>query len=295
MNSAIRFWDTYDTEMTARSHARNAKRGARRAAGHPVLKLAMRFGYVVRGALYGVMGLLALELAAGRARAGSDQRGALFVLVENPAAKVVLTAFGIGLLAYSLWGFVRAVFDPLRRGQDVPGLAARAGFAWSGIAYASLLVVVVQVLFGGDPGTLGRDSVQDSVAGALMTPAGVAATIAAGVIGVLAGLGQFVDAWRAGFKRDLKRFEMSEEEAQTALWLGRYGMVARGVIFAVTGWFILQAGLHRDATLAHGFGHAFNALLQGPAGHIAVAAVGLGFLALALHSLAYARWVRMLP
>lgn len=275
--------------------AHRAKREVKEAAGHPALKLAMRFGYVVRGVLYGVMGLLALELAVGRTRSGTDQRGALALLVANPAAKLVLAAMGVGLLAYALWGFVRAIFDPLRRGKDVPGITARLGFAWSGIAYTSLLVVVVQLLFGADPGHLGQDSVQAQVAAVLVTPPGRLATVVAGGIGILAGLGQFVDAWRAGFRDDLKAAEMSEEEEATALWLGRYGMVARGVIFSMTGWFILQAGLHQDAGQAHGFGAAFNELLKQPYGHIAVAVVGLGFLALALHSFAYARWVRMMP
>ena len=279
----------------ARSEARQAKREVREATGNPWLKLAMRFGYVVRGVLYGVMGSLALALATGHAGHPADQRGAVAVLALNPFAKLVLAACGLGLVAYSLWGFVRAFYDPLRRGDDVPGLAARAGFAWSGFAYASLLLVVVQLLFGGDPGQLDGDSVQALVARALLTPAGRLATVAAGVIGVAAGLGQFVDAYRAPFRRDLKRREMSEEEVATAAWLGRYGMVARGVIFTMSGWFILQAGVHADATMAHGFGAAFDALMRGPAGHVAVAVVGVGFIALALHSLACARWVRMMP
>ena len=284
-----------DAKREVRREARHAKREVEQAAGNRWLKLAMRFGYVVRGVLYGVMGALALELATGRSTHATDQRGAVALLVANPLAKAVLASLGVGLLAYAAWGFVRAIFDPLRRGGDVAGLTARLGFAWSGFAYASLLFVVLQILFGGDPHSLDRDSVQETVSRALMTPAGVAATVVAGVIGIVAGIGQFVDAWRAGFRNDLKRREMSEEEVATALWLGRYGLVARGVIFSMTGWFILQAGLHRDAALAHGFGAAFAALMQAPLGHVTVAAVGLGFLALALHSLAYARWVRMMP
>lgn len=279
----------------AHSEARRAKREVREVTGNRWLKLAMRFGYVVRGVLYGLMGSLALALASGHGSYPADQRGAVAVLIGNPYAKVVLVALGLGLLAYSLWGFVRAVYDPLHRGDDVPGLAARLGFAWSGFAYASLLLVVVQLLFGADPHGLSVDSVQATVARALVTTAGRWATIAAGGVGVAAGLGQFVDAWRAPFRRDLKRGEMSREEIATAVWLGRYGMVARGIIFTMTGWFILHAGLREDASLARGFGAAFAALMQGPLGHLVVAGVGVGFIALALHSAASARWIRMMP
>ena len=279
----------------AHADARRANREVKEATGNPWLKLAMRFGYVIRGLLYCLMGLLALALAAGHGSYPADQRGAVALLIGNPFAKLVLVVLGLGLVAYSLWGFVRAVYDPLRRGDDVPGLAARLGFAWSGFAYASLLLVVLQLLFGGDPHRLGSDSVQSLVARALVTPAGRWATVAAGLVGAAAGLGQFVDAWRAPFRRDFKRAEMHREELETAVWLGRYGMLARGVIFTMTGWFVLVAGVRADASQARGFGAAFAALMQGPYGHLAVAGVGIGFIALALHSLAYARWVRMMP
>jgi hypothetical protein len=280
---------------TAQRHARKANRQARSAAQNPALKLLTRWGYVVRGVLYGVMGLLALGLALGRAGHGADQRGALAVLVGSPFSRLVLVLLAAGLVAYALWGFVRAVYDPLHRGKDLPGLAARLGFAWSGFAYAALLLVILQLLFGAtDPQTLHADSVQTTVARALAAPMGVFVTAIAGVIGIVAGLGQFVDAWRAPFMRDLKQAEMSGAEEDWARWLGRYGLIARGTIFVATGWFILQAAVHHNATMAHGFGAAFDQIQREPFGNVVVAVLGLGFIALALHSLAYARWVRTL-
>jgi hypothetical protein len=86
---------------------------------------------------------------------------------------------------------------------------------------------------------------------------------------------------------------MNEEEFQAAVLLGRFGMISRGVVFTLTGWFIFQAALHRDPGQARGFGAAIEALLGDPAGHLTVALVGLGFVSLALHSFANARWVRM--
>ncbi len=278
----------------AKGKARRANRKARRAAANPWLQAVTRWGYVVRGVLYGVMGLLALAVATGRAGHGADQRGALLLLIGNPFWRVVLAAVAIGLLPYSLWGFIRAVYDPFGRGDDAPGIAARLGFAWSGIAYASLLLVVLQLLFGADPGTLRSDSVQDTVGRALAAPMGVLGTGAAGLIGIAAGLGQFLDAYRAGFVHDLDRRDMNKTEERTDLWLGRYGLFARGVIFTITGWFVLEAAIHANATQARGFGAAFDKLAQSPFGTLLVAVVGLGFVALALHSFIYARWAKML-
>jgi hypothetical protein len=135
--------------------------------------------------------------------------------------------------------------------------------------------------------------VQQIVGWALQLPAGGVIVTVAGVIGILGGLGQFADAYKAGFRGDLKRNQMTRAQRITVDGLGRFGMVARGVIFSVVGIFILIAGLHHEANDAHSFGPAFSALAREPLGHVLLAVVALGFVALGLHSWANARWVRM--
>jgi uncharacterized protein DUF1206 len=115
-----------------------------------------------------------------------------------------------------------------------------------------------------------------------------------GIIAIGVGIGQFVEAYRATFAKDLKAAEMSESERKLAIGLGRFGMAARGVTFVVIGWFLIQAGIHHDPGKATGFGGAFLFLLSQPYGHLLVGIIALGFIALGLHSLACARWVRLL-
>lgn len=265
---------------------------ARRAAANPILVLGFRAGYVARALLYAAMGLGALSLAAGRASHGSDQKSALALLTANTPAIAILVVVAVALAAYSVWGFVRAVLDPLHRGDDPDGLVERLGFGWSGLSYAALLVVVVQVLLGRHP-DLHADSVRGFVAVALSQPLGRGVTALAGVIGLLAGAGQLVEAARAGFSRDLRRAEMEPEVFEATVLLGRVGMVSRGVIFLTVGWCVLLAAWADDAHLARGFGLAFDQFLGLPLGHAMVALLGAGFIALALHSAASARWLRI--
>jgi len=86
----------------------------RQAAANPALELLERLGYVVRGTLYAVMGFLALKIAlsspGGKA---TDLSGSLVWLIGNPLGNFVLVVTIIGLVAYALWGFVRAIYDPL--------------------------------------------------------------------------------------------------------------------------------------------------------------------------------------
>lgn len=276
-----------------KSTARKANRRTKKATANPLFELAARWGYVVRGVLYGLMGLIGLLLALGIVGHAVDQKTSLQYIAASPFGIVVLGSFAVGLAAYSIWGFVRAVYDPLHRGEEVPGLMARLGFAWSGLAYGSLLVAVLRFLAGAR-GTLDQDSVQGTILAILTLPLGQPVTAVAGVIGIAAGLAQFVDAARVTFKRDLKRGAMTKVEYRTAMMLGRIGMISRGIVFTITGWFVLQAALHNDAGRAHGFGAAMEAVFKGPEGRLLVTLLALGFVALAFHSFAYARWVRMM-
>lgn len=275
-----------------RRAARTAGRTAKDAVTNPWVVRAVRLGYIVRGLLYGAMGALALGLAAGIAAGTTDQRGALNLLDLSPVTRVCLIAVVVSLLAYGGWGFVRAIFDPLGRGDDPPGIAARIGFAWSGLNYCALAVFAAGLLLGSVK-PKSSDAVQPIVGWALRLPPGSIVVSIAGAIGIIAGLAQFADAYRAGFRKDLKRNTMTKPERVAVDNLGRFGMVARGVIFTIVGIFILTAGIHQDAREAHSFGPAFEAVASEPMGHVLLAVVALGFIALGLHSFANARWVRL--
>ena len=267
--------------------------GVKQAAANPQLELLERLGYVVRGVLYAVMGFLALRIAlATPGGKATDLSGSLVWLIGNPLGKAVLVVTIVGLVAYSIWGFVRAIYDPLHRGRDTKGIMARIGFVTSALSYAAIAFFALQILAG--QGGASTDSTQKTVSALLTNPAGGLITGLLGIISIGIGIGQFIDAYRAPFKNDLKTGEMSRSERDLAIGLGRFGMAARGVTFLVIGWFLIQAGIHHDAGQVHGFGAAFLFLLSQPYGRWLVGIIALGFVALGLHSFACARWVRLL-
>ena len=266
---------------------------AERAAAHPVLQLLERVGYVARGALYAVMGGLALKVATSSAGGrATDLTGALVFLIGNQFGKIVLIVMIVGLAAYAVWGLIRAIFDPLHRGSDASGLMARAGFVSSALSYAAIAFFGLNLLMGTASAAAG-DSTQKTAASLLAHPFGGQLTILIGLVAIGVGIGQFVEAYRATFKNDLKGAEMSNSERSLVVGLGRYGMAARGVTFLVIGYLLIQAGIYKSASLAHGFGGAFVFLLSQPYGHLLLGIVALGFVALGIHSMACARWMRL--
>jgi hypothetical protein len=269
------------------------RNAVKRLAANPLVELLERLGYAVRGALYAVMGFLALGIVL-RIGGGqtTDLSGSLVFLISNPFGKLVLIVIAAGLAAYSLWGFIRAIYDPLHRGSDASGYMARLGFVTSALSYAAIVIFALKILTGS--GGSSGDSTQKTVASILNHPGGGSVTVIIGLIAIGVGLGQFLEAYRANFARDLKRTEMSERERKRTIALGRFGMFARGVVFLVIGWFIVQAGVHHDAGQVQGFGGAFLFLLNQPFGRVVMGIVALGFVALGLHSFACARWIRLM-
>jgi uncharacterized protein DUF1206 len=265
----------------------------KRAAVSPRLEILERLGYAVRGALYAVMGILALRIVFGVAGGqATDLTGSLVFLVSNPFGKLVLIVAVIGLAAYSVWGFIRAIYDPLHRGSDKSGYLARLGFVSSAISYAAIVLFGLKLLTGS--GAAAGDSTKQTVASVLTHPAGGALTIVLGLIVIGVALGQFLESYKATFQNDLKGAEMSPATRTFVVRLGRFGMFSRGVIFLVIGWFVVQAGIHHDPAQAQGFGGAFVFLLAQPFGRIVLGIVALGFVALGLHSFACARWIRLM-
>jgi hypothetical protein len=264
----------------------------KQAAGNPLLQLLERLGYVVRGALYAVMGLLAFGFALGVGGGQTtDLTGSLLFLIGNPFGKLVLIVAATGLAAYSLWGFVRAIYDPLHRGSDAGGYAARLGFVSSAVSYAAIVIFAIQLLRGS--GGAG-DGTKMMIAAILTHPGGGSLTVIIGLVAIMVAFGQFLEAYRATFQEDLKSAEMSASQRDVAIGLGRFGMFARGVVFVVIGWFLVQAGLHHDPSQVQGFGGAFQFLVGQPFGRVLLGIIALGFVALGLHSFACARWIRLM-
>jgi hypothetical protein len=265
----------------------------KQAAANPALELLERLGYVVRGTLYAVMGFLALKIAlATPGGKATDLSGSLVWLIGNPLGNLVLVVAIIGLVAYSLWGFVRAIYDPLHRGRDAKGIMARLGFVTSAVSYLAIALFALHILAG--QGAASHDTTQKTVSTLLANPLGGANTVVLGIVAMGIGIGQFIEAYRATFAQDLKAGEMTQSERKIAIALGRFGMAARGVTFLVIGWFLIQAGLNHAPSKATGFGGAFLFLLAQPYGRWLLGIVALGFIALGLHSFACARWVRLL-
>ena len=95
-------------------------------------------GFVARGLIYAIIGVLALKLALGHGGKLTDQQGALHTVARQPFGKFLLTLVAIGLGGYALWRFVRAAMGRGPEGSDT-GFDRVAALA-SGLVYLGMCV-----------------------------------------------------------------------------------------------------------------------------------------------------------
>jgi hypothetical protein len=145
---------------------------AKKAAYSPVMEALTRVGYGVRGLIYLVMGLLALNVTLGKSGAPTDQQGAIAAIGRQPAGMVLLWVVLIGLVSYSLWGVIRAVLDPLHKGHDLKGLIERGGFLLSAVGYILLIPSTYGFISGAGSTAQNKGQTQLSLASVMSTPLG---------------------------------------------------------------------------------------------------------------------------
>jgi hypothetical protein len=252
-----------------------------------------RVGYAAKAVLYSVVGFLALESALGNGGDTTGSRGALVTLVRQSYGPVVLVVIAVGLFGYAAWRVAQAVLDPERRGASAKGLALRTSFAVRGLIHAALGVQAVR-LASGSPRARGQ-AVEEWTARALDAPLGVWLVIAAGAAVAGYGLYQIYRAWAAKLSRDLNLSRLSREAGSWLIKVCRFGIAARGVVFAITGLYLARAGWAHNARAAADTGEALDAIGHQPFGEWLLAVVATGLIAYGADEIVQARYRAIRP
>jgi hypothetical protein len=272
---------------------KSGERAAEKVTDNKWVEGLARLGYLVRGVLYLLVGVIAVQVAIGARSSPEDKTGAIATIAAQPFGKILLAGVAIGLAGYSLWGLVRAVFDPLGKGTSPKGIAQRIGYVVSALSYGVLIIPTIRFIRGAGSGQAQGNGVQESADFLFSQPWGHALVIVVGFIAMGGAIGQAYMGITAKFKDEFKRSEMSEEEMKVATWVGRLGYVARGVVFLLGGFFLVRAGLTNDPGQAQGLDGALAALAHGSFGMPVLLAVALGLAAFGIYSILCTRWIKL--
>ena len=246
-----------------------------------------RLGYIVEGAVYIIVGILATEAALGTGGRTTDIKGAFQTIGTAPFGLVALTVVAVGLFGYAAWRIVSSITDAERTTIQPTSLMLRLADLVEGVAYGSFGIWVGQYLL--------RDHVSVDDQTPHMThrmmqyPGGRWIVIVSGLGILLYAIYQFHSALKRKF---LYRLDLSEAR-RARPWierLGGFGVGARASVFAMIGILIIRAGWDTDPSKAGGIEKSLDVISNQPAGSVMFAFVAVGLIAYGILQIVTARY-----
>jgi hypothetical protein len=255
---------------------------ARQAADSPAMDKLARVGLVCRGVLYGLIGVLAVQIAFGDGGRQADKSGAISTVASLPFGAVILWVMAVGFAALALWQASEAIFGAHRLKDRLEPAGRVAVYVF---VFSALLTMLLTHKSASDD-----KRTQDLTGKLLELPLGQVIVGAIG-LGVVA-LGVY---WlRYGIKKEFRKElrPMPRRAGAVMDRLGLAGYLARGLIAGLAGVFVVQAAVTFNPDKAGGIDATLRAFADTPAGPWLLAVVALGLLLFAGYCFGEARWRR---
>ncbi|WP_306325291.1 DUF1206 domain-containing protein [Streptomyces venezuelae] len=263
---------------------------ARRAARGDVVRIGARVGFVARGVLYLLVGVLAVRIGLTGTNEQADRGGALAEVAATPFGAVLLWALGAGLAGMALWRLSEVLFGAAGPDGDGAGKRTLSGarFVFYGVS-AFLVLAFAAGYRGSGAGSTDQQS-QDITARLLGLPGGAwwVGAAAAGFLG--AGLWIAGRAVLRAYRKHLTWGRMSKAQRRFMDVTGIAGGIGRGLVFGAIGYFGLRAAVTFDPKESKGMDDAIRSFAQTPAGPWLLVAVAVGLVLFGVFSFGQAKW-----
>jgi len=255
---------------------------ARRAAQSPAMDRFARVGLVCRALLYMLIGILAVQIAFGGGDKQADKSGAITTVSQLPFGAVILWIMALGFVALAVWQASEALFGSRKAKKRVEAVSRT-------ITYAFIFSALLTMLLAGK--TTSDDKQSRDVTGKLLSLPGGQLIVGAIGLGVVAlGCYWIYRGVKKKFKEDLG--PMSPRANTVMDRLGTAGYIARGIVAAGAGVFLIQAAVTFDPDKAGGIDATLRSFADTPVGPWLLVVVALGLLLFAAYCFGEARWRR---
>lgn len=246
---------------------------------------AGRFGLVCRGVVYLVLALLALQLAIGRRSGQADQTGALADIAKHPFGWLAVMVIAAGFVALALWQGWWALRSRRAEGRH------RVVAGGKVVVYLALALSAVSVALGRSK-TSGDQRTTDFTTRLMRNLFG---QVLVGAIGVAICAGGLILVWKAlrrTYDVEVKLDAVPDHLRPPFEAVGSVGMVGRGIVVGLVGYFLLEAAVTFDPDHAKGLDAALRAIVRAPYGPWLLGVVALALACFGCFSLLEARFAK---
>lgn len=249
----------------------------------PNFELLARSGYAARGIVF--LLVAGLALLSGVRGGKADTKSAVSTLLEQPFGRVWVGLIGLGLFGFVAWRLAQSIADSDGHGYDRKAIVVRLALFGSAMTYTGLASYAITHALSGAAG--GEGSGEKGLAQWVMSqPFGSYLAMLVGIGFLAGGVVTSVKGLTGKFEKYL---HLPDSKGVLAM-VCSYGLVARGVVFAITGILFAYAGFTVDPGQAGSISDALSALRQLPFGGVLYVVVALGLAAFGIYNLIEARY-----
>lgn len=255
-------------------------------------------GFFTKGVVYLLVGALTLMAALGLGGDIASRDGVVSFLLALPAGKLLGGLVALGLIAYSLWRLSQVFLRPKKKGKKPDGVKSfftRFRFLYSSLLYGFIAYsfgkpLVLDIFGHENPSTGKGDDQKEAALGELLTHDwGKFLIWALAAIVAIQAIWQFRLAYNAHFMKKIDHTPNVKHEYELIRKSGRFGYAARGVVFSIISFFLVQVILNHNAKVYKGTEGALQYLLSFSYGSWLLAITALGLAGYGLFNVMVAR------
>ncbi|EFC82053.1 DUF1206 domain-containing protein [Parafrankia sp. EUN1f] len=267
---------------------------ARRTRHSRATDLTARLGFVARGVVYLLIGVLATQIARGNPDEQANRQGALREIADKPFGTGLLVLIAVGFAGYALWRLLEGVVGHREETDAKKRAVKRAVSVIRGVIYLVITGSTIAFL-ASDGSSSGSGSGEPAPYTArVMAHSGgrwLVGAVSLVVVGV--GVGMLVKGLTTGFEEKLKRAQMGPALLGAARRVGQVGYLARGVVFGLAGVFVVKAAVDFDPDEAKGFDGTLRSIADQAYGQVLLACCAAGLALFGAYSFIEARYRRL--
>ncbi len=257
----------------------------------PWIRRLARIGYMAKGMVFVMVGILTFMAAIGVGGNASGTQGMFRSLAGMPFGEILIWLIVIGLLLYEMWLLIKVIKDPQNKGKGMKGLFSRGASLVIAIIYGGLIYSALKIAL--NAGSSGGNTEKTMTAKLLSQPFGQWLIAAVGVIIIVYGILELYKGITTKFMNRFHTQDMNSHEYRIAKNAGRLGLASRGAVFGMVGFFFIQTAWTSDSDQAKGLDGVLSELSQEPYGQVLLGIAAIGLFLYGVYQIARGRYQHM--